>query len=376
MIYWDNAATTWPKPASVRSAVGQALCYYGANPGRAGHRMSLKTAEMVYDCRCEVAKFFGLSNPLGVVFTPNCTTSLNMVIQSVVGEGGRVLVSDLEHNAVVRPISALKYHTRCDIAAWSPDPQKTVENFRRAICPDTKLVICMHASNVFGSVFPIREIGKMAHEYGVLFCVDAAQTAGVLPIHMEKDHVDYLCVAPHKGLYAPMGTGLLLCKETEKILPLVRGGTGSYSLSSQQPNELPDRLESGTVNTMGIMGVLAGIQYVQRMGREHIYAHEIHCLQYLYERLAHIKDIRIYTPFPEMGKTAPVLSLNVEGRSSEDVAAYLNDHGVAVRAGLHCAPWAHRRFGTIEQGTVRLAPSAYSTEEEAKQIVKVFSEIA
>ena len=376
MIYWDNAATTWPKPWPVRRAVGQALCCYGANPGRSGHRMSLNTAEMVYNCRQDVADYFGLSDPKGVIFTPNCTTGLNMVIQSIAGNGGRVLVSDLEHNAVVRPISALSARVPYDVAAWSPDPQKTLENFRYAMRTDTQLVVCMHASNVFGSVFPIREIGKMAHECGALFCVDAAQTAGVLPIHMEEDAIDYLCVAPHKGVYAPMGTGLLLCRESEKIRPFVRGGTGSYSLLADQPKELPDRLESGTINTVGVEGIRSGIQYVQRIGRERIYTHEIQCLQYIYERLVTNASICFYTPYPELGKTAPVLSLNVRGKPSEEVASLLDEHGIAVRAGLHCAPWAHRRFGTLEQGTVRLAPSACSTLEEAAQIAKVFSKIA
>lgn len=376
MIYWDNAATTWPKPLLVRQAVGQAMQRYGANPGRAGHRMALSTAEMVYQCREEVADFFGLRDPQGVIFTQNCTTALNMVIQGIVGEEGRVLVSDLEHNAVMRPLAALDEKNPCyDVAAWSSSETQIVENFRRAIRPDTKLMICTHASNVFGSVFPIRELGRLAHEYGLLFCVDAAQTAGILPLDMEADHIDYLCIAPHKGLYAPMGTGLLLCREKERIRPLMRGGTGSYSLRMEQPAELPDRLESGTPNTSGINGIRAGLRFLRTKGRETVYQHEIRCLQYVYESLAVDSAVRFYTPYPTVGSTATVLSLNIGEIPSEQVAQQLDEHGIAVRAGLHCAPSAHRRFGTLQQGTVRLAPSAFSTLEEAKYITKVFSQI-
>lgn len=375
MIYWDNAATTWPKPAAVRRAVGQALECYGANPGRAGHTMAMESAEMVFDCRRETADFFGLSDPAGVVFTLNCTMALNMVIQGIAGENGRVLTSDLEHNAVARPVSALSA-SRWDTAAWSPDPERTVDHFRRAIRPDTKLLVCTHASNVFGSVFPIRQLARLAHEYGLLFCVDAAQTAGVLPLHMEEDGIDYLCVAPHKGLYAPMGTGLLLSREKHAVSPLVRGGTGSYSMLFTQPEELPDRLESGTPNTSGICGLRAGLRFVREKGRETLYRHEIRCLQHVYRRVSGHPGIRLYTPYPTVGQTAPVLSLNVGDVPSEEVAAVLNTHGIAVRAGLHCAPCAHRRFGTLQQGTVRLASSAFSTEEEAETIAKVFLQIA
>ena len=377
MIYWDNAATTWPKPSTVRVASCKASVLYGANPGRSGHCMSLKTAEQVYECRQAVAQFFGLLDPLGVVYTANCTTALNMVIQGVLGKGGSAVTSDLEHNAVMRPLAALSpYYTRYHVVPWCADEEELVNQFERAIRPDTRLLVCTHASNVFGVTFPIRRLGEMAHRHGLLFCVDAAQTAGVLPIDMEADHIDYLCVAPHKGLYAPMGTGLLLCREMEGIPPLIRGGTGSHSLSWEQPSELPDRLESGTPNTSGICGIRAGVEFVEAKGKSSIYEHEIHCLQMVYDRLADCEEIHLYTARPKVGGTAPVLSLNVGDIPSEEVAAMLDEQGIAVRAGLHCAPSAHRRFSTSEQGTVRLAPSAFSTEREAQIISEVFLKIA
>ena len=375
MIYWDNGATTWPKPVCVRQAVGQALVRYGANPGRGGYPMALSTSEEIYACRQTVADFFGLSDPRRVVFTLNCTAALNTVIRGLLDGGGRALTSDVEHNAVWRPLAALD--SRCprfDVAAWSLDEEETVENFRRAIRPDTKLLVCTHASNVFGVTLPIRRLARLAHDYGLVVCVDAAQTAGVLPIDMERDGIDYLCVAPHKGLYAPMGTGLLLCREADRVPPLVRGGTGSLSLSSEQPPDLPDRLESGTPNVAGIGGIRAGVSFVRERGREALYRHELRLVRRLYDGLAKCEGIKLYTEKPRWG-TAPVLSANVDGMPCEEVARLLAAGGVAVRAGLHCAPQAHRRFGTVDTGTVRLVPCAFSTEEEVEKICKLFSQI-
>ena len=374
MLYWDNAATTWPKPISVRSAVGQAFVNYGANPGRGGHSMSIATAEAVFDCRQNVARFFGLNDPMGVVFTASCTMSLNTVIRGVLERGGRAVTSDLEHNAVMRPLTA--FSGRYDVAAWSEHEDETVEHFRRAIRSDTKLLICTHASNVFGVTLPIEKLGKLAKEYGLLFCVDAAQTAGVLPINMERCHIDYLCIAPHKGLYGPMGTGLLLCREKEKISPLICGGTGNLSMRWDQPSDLPERLESGTLNIPGICGINAGLQFVQEKGRERIYQHEIHCLQQIYDQLSKHSSVCFYTPRPKMRSSASVLSLNIKGIPAERVAEKLSKRGIAVRAGLHCAPAAHQRFGTMPDGTVRLAPSVFTNEQEVLQISKVFREIA
>lgn len=377
MIYWDNAATTWPKPAAVPLAVGQALVRYGANPGRAGHKMSMETAERVFLCRQQIADFFGLTDPEGVIFTANCTMSLNMVISGILKDGGHAITTDLEHNAVVRPLVAMaKEGARFDVVSWSADEDEVVENARRAIRSDTKLLVCTHASNVFGVVNPIRKLGHLAKEYGLRFCVDAAQTAGVLPINMERDNIDYLCVAPHKGLYGLMGSGLLLCREKRDIPPFIRGGTGSYSVLTTQPEELPDRLESGTINTPGICGLMAGLSFVKNKGRERIYSHEISLLQSIYEAFAGCERIKLYTAFPGQGKCVPVLSVNVENMASEEVAQLLDGYGVAVRAGLHCAPFAHRRYGTLETGTVRLAPSAFSTKAEAEKIRKLFLQIA
>lgn len=376
VIYLDNAATTWPKPPNVLRAVNDALVRYGANPGRSGHRMSIETAEMIYTCREKVAAFFGLSDTQGVVFTANCTTALNMVIRGVVGDNGRVLISDVEHNAVWRTVNALSRGDRCDVAKWSYDDEETVENFRRAITRDTRLIVCTHASNVFGVVLPIRRLARLAHERGILICVDAAQSGGLLPIDMEVDDLDFVCVAPHKGLYAPMGTGLLLCRTRYLLTPLICGGTGSDSLSAEQPSELPERLESGTVNVGGIAGIAAGVDFVASRGREILYSHEISLLRNAYDMLSNCAGVKLYAPKAVVGRSAPVLSVNIDGETSEAVAEMLSQNGVAVRAGLHCAPLAHRKFDTLPHGTVRIAPSAFTTPKEMAIVCKIFSQFS
>lgn len=377
MIYWDNAATTWPKPTAVRKAVQTAMTTLGGNPGRGGHRLSMSAAQTVYDCREAVASFFGMEDSRGVVFMPNCTAALNAVIHGILDDGGRVIISDLEHNAVWRTVNALPGgQKRFDIAPWSADEDETVENFRRAIRPDTRLIVCTHASNVFGVTLPIRRLADLAHRHGLLICVDAAQTAGVLSIDMQADNIDYLCVAAHKGLYAPMGMGVLLCREQTRVSARIQGGTGSQSMLATQPTELPERLESGTPNLVGICGLLSGVRFLQTMGRERVYQHEMSLLSRLYEGLKDTQGVQLYTKKPTAGLYAPVLSVNVEGMPSEQVARILDANGVAVRAGLHCAPLAHKKFGTIPDGTVRFAPSVFSTEREVETICKLFWQIA
>lgn len=377
-MYWDNAATTWPKPPSVCRAMADALERYGANPGRSGHRLSLETAGQVYACRESAAEFFGLNDPTGVVFTSNCTMALNLVIKGLLSNGGHAVISDMEHNSVVRPLEALSSRgVRYDQAAVDEHhPAVTVERFRRCLRPDTKLILCTHASNVSGTVLPIREIGRLAARFGIPFAVDGAQSAGILPLHMERCGIDYLCVPGHKGLYGPMGTGMLLCRNRTRLHTLIEGGTGSQSLLTTQPEDLPDRLESGTVNVPGICGLAAGMRWLKERGREDVAQHEYDLVERLYTMLAQEPKICRYTPFPERGRWVPLLSINLRDRSSEEVAQLLDEQGVAVRAGLHCAPCAHRHLGTLSQGTVRLAPSAFTGREEVDFICKKLLKIA
>lgn len=363
MIYLDNAATTWPKPASVTAAVQDALRRFGANPGRAGHAMSLRTAEEVFKTRETAAAFFGAPGPECVAFPLNCTQALNFVIKGAVTRGGHVVTSCLEHNAVMRPLETMRRRgllTYTEARVVPGDNDATLDAFRQALRPDTCLCVCTHASNVWGIRLPVERIAALCHSYDVPICVDCAQTAGVLPVSMEDGGFDYLCAAGHKGLYGPMGTGILLAKDGNLLDTVIEGGTGTASDSLEQPPAMPERFESGTVNVSGILGLRAGIQFVQKRGVGAIYRHESALAGLLYDRLAVSRRVELYAPRPEV----PVVSFNLPGRDSEAVAAALNSRGFAVRAGLHCAPRAHDFYGTLARGAVRACPSVFTTRAQ------------
>lgn len=373
-IYLDNAATTWPKPLAVREAVGKALVSYGANPGRSGHAMGMAAADEVYRCREAAAAFFHADNPSRIIFTQNCTMALNMAIKGIARQGGRFIVSDVEHNSVMRPLHSLSTAARpvFDIAQVVPgNTAATVAAFERCITPATRAIVCTQASNVFGLRLPIRELGALAHRYNLLFVVDGAQSAGIVPLDVQRDNIDFLCLPGHKGLYGPMGTGLLVCAGEEPLNTLMEGGTGSFSMSWDQPDELPDRLESGTLNVPGICGLHAGIDFVSRRGVTAIAEEETALMARLYQKLACLRGVQLYTPCPDGDNWLPLLSLTLENQPSEQTAAALSQQGIAVRAGLHCAPGAHRKFGTAETGTVRLAPGAFTTRADVDRAADV-----
>ncbi len=377
MIYLDNAATTYPKPLSVKNAVSAALQNYGANPGRAGHTMSLKTAEEVYKCRTAAAGFFDASGPECVAFTLNCTHALNYVIKGVLNPGDHVVVSCLEHNAVMRPLRALadREITFTAAAVYPGDNDATVNAFRQALTSKTRLIVCTHASNVFGVRLPIERIAALGHQYGIPIAVDCAQTAGVLPIHMTEYGLDYLCIAGHKGLYAPMGTGILITEKGAELATLIEGGTGTNSISHLQPDTMPDRMESGTQNVPGIAGLRAGIEFVEKKKTEEIYKHEMDLIRYMYRELSKIEGVTLYTQEPTAPYYAPVLSFNVGDLQSETAAQKLNTYGIAVRAGLHCAPSAHEFVGTLQRGTVRVCPSIFNRADEIKTFISAVKKI-
>lgn len=375
MIYLDNAATTYPKPPSVVMAMGEALRRFGANPGRGGHPMAMASAEQVFACREEAAALFGAPDPTRVVFTGNCTAALNTVIHGLLKNGGHVVVSDMEHNAVIRPLHAIDGVSYTEAETFLGDDERTVEAFRRALRPQTRLILCTHASNVTGARLPIARIGALASEHGIPFAVDAAQSAGILPIDVAKQHIDFLCAPGHKGLYGPMGTGLLIGGDVP-LSPLLQGGTGSASLSPYQPSDLPDRLESGTLGVPGICGLLAGLRFVRRRGASHIAAHETAVMRRFYDIVSGCPSVTVYTPYPDTAQAVPMVTLNVRGMPSEETAARLAEAGVAVRAGLHCAPSAHRKLGTLPEGAVRFCPSAFTSAAEAETAAKILCKIA
>lgn len=369
MIYFDNAATSGVKPQTVVNAVKYALENYCANPGRSGHTLSTMVAEKVYETREKLSRFFNSDGAETVIFTQNCTHSINCVLKGILKKGDHCVISSLEHNAVVRPL--VKTGITYSVATVSLiDDKETVENFKAKIKPNTRLVLCTGASNVLGKILPIEEIGKMCKSKGIMFCVDAAQTAGVLPIDMQKMNIDFLCIAPHKGLYAPMGVGVFIAR---KNLPntIIEGGTGTNSLELYQPDTLPERLESGTVNVPAIVGISAGVDYVEKIGINKIYKGELGLIQSLYSSISNLDGITVYTPFPKEGMYAPLISFNVKGMESSKASAILSQNGIAVRGGLHCAPFAHGQIGTLENGTVRVSVSSFNNHRE----IEVFSKI-
>lgn len=369
MIYLDNAATTGRKPQSVIQAVNNALREYSANPGRSGHKPSQKAAMLVYRAREKVADFFGAPGPETVAFTANCTHSLNCVIKGVLKAGDHAVVSSLEHNAVMRPLykTGVEYSTA---KVSLNDDRQTLEEFRHALRPNTRLVVCTGASNVLGKMLPISEIGALCRSRGILFAVDAAQTAGVVEIDMQAQNIDYLCIAPHKGLYAPMGIGVLIAaKPIENTV--IEGGTGTNSVNFAQPDTLPEQIESGTVNLPGIAGISAGIDYINQIGIKKIHSYEMKLITSLYDRLTRLPNIVLYAPRPTESGFVPVLSFNLADVPSSVLAAYLDENGIAVRAGLHCAPAAHRQMKTIETGAVRVCVGVFNTQQEINRLAGV-----
>lgn len=370
MIYLDNAATSGQKPIAVVKAVNNALINFNANPGRSGHDISIKTAEEVYKCRKVLKEFFNASSENNVCFTYNCTYAINFVLNGVLNEGDHVVISSLEHNAVARPVSYLSKNKNVQYDVAQIDlinDDLTVKNIEKCINKNTKLVFVTAASNVVGKKLPLKKIGEICKKNNILLGVDAAQLAGKGKIDVRADGIDYLCVAPHKGFYAPTGIGVLIAeKKIENVL--ISGGTGVNSSEMFQPVDLPERFESGTQNIPAIFGLNAGVNFVKNKTVRKIEAHEITLIQYLYKSLKKV-GAELYTVFPEQKLFSPVLSFNIKGYSSEKIGEYLNKNNIAVRAGLHCAPFAHRQLKTIERGTVRVSPSVFNNFEDAERLV-------
>lgn len=373
MIYFDNAATTYPKPEAVREAMNEAFTRYGANPGRSGHRMSVETAECIYETRELAARMFGAPGPEDVIFTQNCTQALNQAIQGILQPGDHVIISDLEHNSVIRPLQALGMRgvISYDVADTGRTPQDCLAGFERMFRPNTRLVCCTQASNVFGIRLPVESLARLAHRHGAYMLVDAAQSAGVVEIDITASGIDFLCIAAHKGLYGPVACGMLITPLGERLAPLMQGGTGSLSLQLEQPAFLPDRLESGTLGTMGILGLRAGMELVQRQGIPNIYRHEMAITNRMWEGLARMERVLLYNR-PQM----PVFSFNLEGKTGEETAALLSEKGFALRGGYHCSPLAHQKMGTLEIGAARVSTGLFNTLQQAELFCEAVRSLA
>ncbi len=375
MIYLDNAATSGYKPETVVRSVQNALRYFSANPGRSGHKLSVSAAEKIYKVREKVADFFGAKGPENVVFTLNCTHSVNLVLKGVLKQNDHLIISNLEHNAVARPATALSNKGIIDFDIFDGFSDDVESELERCVKPNTKMIFCTHASNVCGKIINIAKVGEFCKRKGLLFGVDAAQSGGIVPINMKEMNIDFLCIAPHKGLFAPMGTGILIAEKPIEST-IVEGGTGTASLSLIQPDDMPERLESGTLNLPGIFGIEAGIDFLKTKGIENVYRHEAALCRKLCRDLKNCNGITVCCNGNFDGDFAPVLSLNVHRMNSDEVAAYLSEHGVAVRGGYHCAPLAHKTLGTYKTGTVRLSPGITSCVSDIEYVKKLLLGLA
>ena len=362
MIYFDSAATSFPKPPSVISEMSRCMSEYCGNPGRGSHPLAMAAAEKLYECREVVAEMFDAPSAERVVFTMNTTYAINMALEAFVPKGSHVLISDLEHNAVLRPVIGLaeKGVITYDIFPTKGSALQVICGINSRIRSNTSAVVCTLASNICSNRIPIEEIGRLCRSRGLLFIADGAQAAGHRNIRMADMCIDVLCLPGHKGLYGPQGTGLMIIGTDDIGEAFIKGGSGSDSLSPHMPEILPDRYEAGTANTPGIAGLLEGIRFVRETGLKKIETIEKELWYRLYSRIGGDKRFLIY------GDVYPssVLLLNKKGRSPSELGRYLSERGICTRSGLHCAPLAHKTLGTGENGGVRISFSVFNTLKE------------
>jgi len=375
-IYLDNAATSYPKPETVYTAIDRTLRECGANPGRGGHRMSLDAARLVYSARETVADFFGVVDASRIVFTSGATESINLALFGLLRPGDHVVTTVMEHNSVLRPLRALLDRS-VTVTRVSADHQGLVDAAAiDAACTDrTRLIVMTHCSNVTGTVQPVTEVAAHARKRGVLLLVDAAQSAGLLDIDAPSLGIDLLAVPGHKGLMGPAGIGCLYVRDGLQLEPLMYGGTGTRSESDLPPAEMPERLESGTLNTPGIAGLQAGIEWLQATGLEAIRSHEQQLLQALVSGLQRIDGVVVHGPDHLHGHGG-ALSFTCRGQDPSQIGFLLDhDHDMMVRVGLHCAPEAHRAIGTWPQGTIRVSPGYFNTLEHIETFINALATV-
>ncbi len=377
IIYLDNAATSHPKPASVYERVDQVLKYCSANPGRSGHALAVEASRAIFDTRQSIAELFNIADADRILFTPNATGALNLAILGTLRPGDRCVTTTLEHNSVVRPLRALtKKGVTVAKVRGSRDGSINPKAIAAAIDSRTRLVVVTHASNVAGTISPIDEIIAIAHRYGIPVLVDAAQTAGSVPIDVASLDVDMLACPGHKGLLGPQGTGFLYVAPRIDLEPILFGGTGSRSDMEDMPEFSPDRYEAGTQNTPGIAGLGAGVEFLLEHGVEQIRAHEISLVRQLIDGLATIPGVTVHGTRDPTLKTGVVL-FTIEGVDPAEIGDQLDEEfGIAVRVGLHCAPDAHRTLGTFPAGGVRVSPGFFNTTDDINQAVKAVAQIA
>lgn len=379
MIYFDNAATSWPKPPGTAKAMVHFLDHVGANPGRSGHRLAVESARTVYAAREAVTELFNAPDPLRVAFGANVTEALNLVLRGWLRPGDHVITSSMEHNSVMRPLRALERKgVEVTVVSCSPEGFLNPADVEKTVRPNTVMIVLNHASNVVGTLLPVTEVGNIARQRDLLLLVDAAQTGGAYPIDMQANGIDMLAFTGHKSLYGPMGTGGLILGErvdVTRLEPLKRGGTGSHSEREEQPGFLPDMLESGTPNAVGLAGLEAGLRWVLERGVAAIRSHEEGMTQKLIDGLRNIPGVTVYGGADAKYQTATV-SFNIDGMAPSEVGLLLDEqYGILCRVGLHCAPSAHKTIGTFPEGTVRFGLGAFSTAEEVDAAIKAVDKL-
>ena len=373
-IYFDNAATTGKKPESVIQAVCDCMRHANANPGRSGHSLAVKAAEIIYRTRETIGEFFNYPDTENIILTKNATEGLNIAIYGSVNEGDEVITTSMEHNSVMRPLTHLQSIGVIDLKVIHADMNGMVraDDMQKAITQKTKLVVVTSASNVTGTIMPIEDIYKVCHGEGVKVLVDAAQGAGAMKIDLQKTPFDFLAITGHKHLCGPQGTGALIVKDASALDPFMRGGTGSLSEKTVHPDFPPDKFEAGTLNTPGYAGLTVGIRFILSEGLDKMIRYEHDLTRYLLERIAAIDEVKVYAPRADRVAT---VSFNVRNATASDVAHYLDkEWGIYVRAGLHCSPMAHRTMNTFPKGTVRFSLSYFNTKEEVDAAIEALKE--
>ena len=376
MIYLDNAATTMRKPQEVIDAVMLAMGSMG-NAGRGVNDASLSASRLIYDTRERLCRMFGGTDPRQVVFTCNSTESLNIAIRGLLNPGDHVITTMLEHNSVLRPLYDLEAKgTGLTIIESGRSGNFDIEDMKRAVRPETKMIVCTNGSNLTGNYVELKPIGEFARERGILFVVDASQTAGVFPIDVEDMKIDVLCFTGHKGLLGPQGTGGMYVREGVNIRPLKAGGTGVQTYSKSQPVQMPTALEAGTLNGHGIAGLHAALGYIEEHGIDAIRKREQELMRRFYEGVKDIENVTVYGDFDTMDRCA-IVTLNIGDYDSSEVSdELLTGYGISTRSGGHCAPLMHKALGTVGQGAVRFSFSHYNTDEEVDAAVKAVRELA
>jgi len=375
LIYFDNAATTWPKPPEVLEAMRYCLADVGANPGRSGHKMSLAAGKIVDDTRQSIAQLLNISDCNQVIFTLNATDALNMAIKGSLRVGDHVITSSMEHNSVTRPLNGMWGKISVTKVRCAADGTLDPEKIKKALRYDTRAIILTHASNVTGTIMPIKEIGEIARQAGIIFIVDAAQTAGLLDINVVEMNIDLLAIPGHKGLMGPPGTGILYVGERIWLKNWREGGTGINSVAGEQPISLPAKYESGTLNFVGIAGLGAGVNFIRDTGMSKILEHEQALTNRFLQGARQIPGIKIFGP-TDTANRVPLVAFRLQDKDSIAVGGALDQwYNIACRAGLHCAPDAHRTLGTLNSMLVRFSFSYYNKPEEVDFALQCLSEL-